>query len=179
MAYTSWSVISGEIPTASKWNILGTNDASFNDGTGIGTNAVAAASLATSAITLGYTQITSNFTTTSASYTALTGLSQAVTIPSGSRRVLIHVFVSEFSTSSAANPYISIWDGTVGSGTQLSQGGYYSSVGGAQTTMNVFANIASPAAGAKTYNAGAKTNGGTLTAAASATAPAFIWVGVI
>jgi len=35
MAYTSWSVSFGEQPSASKWNILGTNDASFNDGTGI------------------------------------------------------------------------------------------------------------------------------------------------
>lgn len=35
MAYASWSVVFGEQPTASKWNILGTNDASFNDGTGI------------------------------------------------------------------------------------------------------------------------------------------------
>jgi len=35
MAYSSWSVIYGEQPSASKWNILGTNDASFNDGTGI------------------------------------------------------------------------------------------------------------------------------------------------
>lgn len=35
MAYTSWSVSFGEQPSAAKWNILGTNDASFNDGTGI------------------------------------------------------------------------------------------------------------------------------------------------
>ncbi len=35
MAYQAWSVIAGEQPTAAKWNILGTNDASFNDGTGI------------------------------------------------------------------------------------------------------------------------------------------------
>lgn len=35
MAYSSWSVVFGEQPAASKWNILGTNDASFNDGTGI------------------------------------------------------------------------------------------------------------------------------------------------
>lgn len=34
MAYASWTVTAGETPTASKWNILGTNDASFNDGTG-------------------------------------------------------------------------------------------------------------------------------------------------
>lgn len=40
MAYASWSVVFGEQPSASKWNILGTNDASFNDGTGIGTSVI-------------------------------------------------------------------------------------------------------------------------------------------
>lgn len=35
MAYQSWSVVFGEQPSAAKWNILGTNDSSFNDGTGI------------------------------------------------------------------------------------------------------------------------------------------------
>lgn len=35
MSYQSWSVVFGEQPSAAKWNILGTNDASFNDGTGI------------------------------------------------------------------------------------------------------------------------------------------------
>lgn len=35
MAYQVWSVVFGEQPSASKWNILGTNDVSFNDGTGI------------------------------------------------------------------------------------------------------------------------------------------------
>lgn len=33
--YTAWSVVFGEQPSTSKWNILGTNDASFADGTGI------------------------------------------------------------------------------------------------------------------------------------------------
>lgn len=40
MAYASWSVVFGEQPSASKWNILGTNDASFNDGTGIAASAI-------------------------------------------------------------------------------------------------------------------------------------------
>ena len=35
MAYAAWSVAFGEQPSASKWNILGTNDAAFNNGTGI------------------------------------------------------------------------------------------------------------------------------------------------
>lgn len=40
MAYASWSVVFGEQPSAAKWNILGTNDASFNDGTGLNTGSV-------------------------------------------------------------------------------------------------------------------------------------------
>lgn len=40
MAYQVWSVVFGEQPSASKWNILGTNDAGFNDGTAIGDNAI-------------------------------------------------------------------------------------------------------------------------------------------
>ena len=40
MAYTSWSVVFEEQPSVAKWNILGTNDASFNDGTGIGDGAI-------------------------------------------------------------------------------------------------------------------------------------------
>jgi len=30
MAYSVWSVIAGETPTATKWNILGSNDADFD-----------------------------------------------------------------------------------------------------------------------------------------------------
>jgi hypothetical protein len=47
MAYASWSVVFGEQPSAAKWNILGTNDASFNDGTGIGNAAIKPVHLAT------------------------------------------------------------------------------------------------------------------------------------
>lgn len=35
----------GEQPSAAKWNILGANDASFNDGTGIGTDAIKASQM--------------------------------------------------------------------------------------------------------------------------------------
>ena len=42
MAFQSWSVVYGEQPSASKWNILGTNDASFNDGTGIANDTILA-----------------------------------------------------------------------------------------------------------------------------------------
>lgn len=45
MAYAAWSVVAGEQPTAAKWNILGTNDAGFNDGTAIGTGAITSAKI--------------------------------------------------------------------------------------------------------------------------------------
>lgn len=35
MGYAAWSVVFGEQPSASKWNMLGSNDASLADGTGI------------------------------------------------------------------------------------------------------------------------------------------------
>lgn len=40
MGYVAFSVVFGEQPSAAKWNILGTNDSSFNDGTGIGAGAI-------------------------------------------------------------------------------------------------------------------------------------------
>lgn len=48
MSYQSWSVVFGEQPSAAKWNILGTNDAAFNNGTGFAAGALGsdAASLA-------------------------------------------------------------------------------------------------------------------------------------
>lgn len=33
--YAPWSVVADEQPTAAKWNILGSNDASFNNGNGL------------------------------------------------------------------------------------------------------------------------------------------------
>lgn len=51
MSYTAWSVTAGEVPTTSKWNIIGTNMAGFNDGTAIGTGAIVAASLGAAAVT--------------------------------------------------------------------------------------------------------------------------------
>lgn len=45
MSYSSWSVVFGEQPSAAKWNILGENDESFNDGTGFLAGAIQAVSL--------------------------------------------------------------------------------------------------------------------------------------
>lgn len=51
MAYTAWSVVFGEQPTAAKWNQLGTNDAGFKDGTNIDAGAIITSKLANDAVT--------------------------------------------------------------------------------------------------------------------------------
>lgn len=51
MAYTAWSVVFGEQPTAAKWNQLGTNDAGFKDGTNIDDDAIIARHIADDIIT--------------------------------------------------------------------------------------------------------------------------------
>src|SRR5690348_2617044 len=60
MSYASWSVIAGEQPTTSKWNILGTNDSAFNDGTGFawGSSAVLTGGPAASTWTPTWTNFT-------------------------------------------------------------------------------------------------------------------------
>ncbi len=63
MAYTSWSVVYGEQPSAAKWNILGTNDASFNDGTGIANMALSTTSISNPYKFRAYRS--ANFTSTS------------------------------------------------------------------------------------------------------------------
>lgn len=116
MAYASWSVVFGEQPSAAKWNILGTNDASFNDGSGIGTNAVAAASLATTAITLATAaNITANQSFTSiGSDVAATGYSVTPTIPAGNRGVEVTAVFPQVGATGATNGTIKLWNGSVG-----------------------------------------------------------------
>lgn len=53
MAYTPWSVVVGEQPTTTKWNLLGGNDASFHDGTGINDQAIVWRHLQTDMIPTG------------------------------------------------------------------------------------------------------------------------------
>lgn len=49
MAYTAWSVVFGEQPSTAKWNILGTNDAGFRDGTNISSGVITPEKLTTGA----------------------------------------------------------------------------------------------------------------------------------
>lgn len=180
MAYASWSVVFGEQPSAAKWNILGTNDASFNNGTGIGTNAIAAASLATSAIRLGYASITSNFTTTTGgSYVDVTGLSVTVTIPAGNRYIKVTGFAPTISSnqSAALGVDFQIYDTT--GATEIGRSSYTTPVTTYSESANPIA-IVQPSAGSRSYKMRFQQVGGvTGTIFATATAPAFILVEAI
>jgi hypothetical protein len=53
MAYAAFSVVFGEQPSAAKWNILGSNDASFNDGTGIANAAITTKQITATGLIVG------------------------------------------------------------------------------------------------------------------------------
>jgi hypothetical protein len=135
--------------------------------------------LSASAITLGYTQITSSFTTTSTNAVQVTGLTLTVTIPAGGRRVKITAYSYDVANNVAGgSSRVTIWDGTVGAGTQLQQCDVTSSSANFGWAVNCVA-IVTPAAGSKTYNIGFHTAGNTSSLNAMLTAPAFILVELI
>lgn len=147
----------------------------------IATNGVAASNLATTAITLGklvYTTSQSGMNATSV--TAMTGMTITVTIPSGSRNIRISFLIPNFIQNTGANNvYFSIWDGTVGSGTQLQE----VAVTPAANTYVFSAYglaIVTPGAGSKTYNIGYRLgNTNTIATQLSATVPSIILVEAI
>lgn len=144
--------------------------------TALAANAVQANQLATNALSLGYAQITTNFTTTSATAVQVTGLTATVTIPAGGRKIKITAFASDMFASASATFILTLWDGTVVSGTQLARA-LANNGGTTGVTFPAFVSaIVTPSAGSKTYNVGFQTSAGTGTIEAAATYPAYIHV---
>lgn len=127
---------------------------------------------------LGYAQITSNFSTSATSATQVTGLTAPITTPIGGRGVKITAFGGTFYNSGTdAASAVTIWDGSVGGGTQLAFARGFQAGGSGTTAMMCIAVVA-PAAGLlKTYNVAIHSlAAGTATVEAATTAPAFILV---
>lgn len=181
-----------DILTAQELNEDVANIESLATGTGIGdgaigtaaiaNNGVTAAKLATNAITLGYAQITSNYSTSSTSASnAVTGLSTTVTIPSGGRRVRVTAYCPSLLVTTLANyAILTIWDGTVGSGTLIGRGVVGSLSTNAELPVMASA-ISTPSAGSKTYNVGLynASSATNVQINAAATYPAYILVEAI
>lgn len=130
---------------------------------------------------IGYRQITGNFNTSSATFVQLTGLSVPVIVPTG-RKVRISVYARDTFASGTTpiSTQLSIWDGTVPSGTELQE---YSMSQNTTTGLAMPASLSAvttPATSSKTYNVGMKTltAGGTSALDAAATYPAYILVEV-
>lgn len=126
--------------------------------TAIGTNGILASNLATNAITLGYTALTSgNFVTSSSTAVQVPGLTVTVTIPAGGRYVRISAYAPGlWASSSGSRGDLTIWDGAVGSGTQLQDAWSIASNGGGVVSC-LASVIVAPSAGSKTYNVGLHT----------------------
>lgn len=130
---------------------------------------------------LGYRQITSNATATTIA--AIVGGSQTlscpVIIPTG-RKVKITLYLSDLGNGSATQgSRASIWDGVVGSGTELQRGDTSSTTAGFGYAVTLEA-VVTPSSSSKTYNGGLVQNSsGTVTAIASSASPAFIKVELV
>lgn len=139
--------------------------------------AVTAPKLSTDAMYLGYAQITANVTTTSTTTVQVPGLSATVNVPTGGRKIKITAFATNIGNSTNSNGSgISIWDGVVGSGTQIGQSNKIP----ANNEFIFCQAIVSPGSGSRTYNVGfTSVTSGTTTIGASIGGPAFILVEVI
>jgi hypothetical protein len=128
---------------------------------------------------IGYRQITSSFNSGTTATTAVTGLSLPVIVPT-SRRVKITTYCEALTPSSTFTTVaLSIWDGTVGSGTQLQQASSDPSSSNT-ATVSATAIAYAQASGSKTYNVGiAKASSGTPNVTATSTAPAYISVELV
>lgn len=140
--------------------------------------AITASKIATGAITLGYAQITSNFANSGSTSVQVTGLSASVTVP-GNRRVKVTFYCRDVFRSGGGAFNLTIWDGAVGTGTQLQQASPNGASGTAFPITMMWVSDTAPAAGAKTYNIGINPSGASTTIESTATSPAFILVEAI
>lgn len=118
-----------------------------------------------------YVPICANFVTSATSQTQVSGLSSTITIPTGSPAVRISVFGYAITNSGANFNFLGIWDGTVGSGTQISQEQNYNNYSGMIASAVVY-----PSSGSHTYNAGLHCNAGTVTYQAATLDPGYLLI---
>lgn len=141
----------------------------------VAAGAVDATKLSTGAIRLGRINKITNFVTTSTTQTLITDLSVTVTIPTGGRDVEVEVYLPSIASTTQSGQNLTLWDGTVGSGTQLQLATNFQDTAGT-SNFHYCKWIGTPASGSHTYNVGISTSSGTLTVSNSSTAPAILMV---
>jgi hypothetical protein len=127
---------------------------------------------------LGTRRILADFTTASTTPVQVTGLTCPVIVPTGRRvRITAHVAFM-YNSGGTGTLVISIWDGTVGSGTELGESGNYYA-GGTQPNGATSIVTDIPAVNSKTYNVGFDTDNNTGIFVAGSTRPAKIIVELV
>jgi hypothetical protein len=128
---------------------------------------------------IGFRRITVSPTQTATSATQITGLSAPAIVPTG-RKIKVKLKGQDLYHSIAGDAAIAtLWDGTVGSGTQLDLSRGLSNAGGGASVCDCEA-ITTPATNSKTYNAGLHAGvAGTATIDASATSPLILLVELV
>ena len=124
---------------------------------------------------LGYRQLIADQNTGSTTVTALTGLTVPLNnIPTG-RKIIGKLYAGEAYASGTNRIEASVWDGIVGSGTQVA-GGWAPGVNGTFSAGGLLAEFElTPGAATKTYNGGFLANSaGTATFSGTSTHPSFL-----
>ena len=104
MAYTAWSVVFGEQPTAAKWNQLGQNDAGFKDGTNFDNTIIKRQHMDFSTFLFRSANVQNITTFTAGNFSGTsTRSSQSFTMPAGTTKALVIAGVRLQSQVSAAN----------------------------------------------------------------------------
>lgn len=128
---------------------------------------------------LGYKQNVSSYANSNLTAQQVTGLSCPVIVPAN-RKVRVSLWSGNSSSSNSGTTIIaSLWDGTVGSGTQIGEARFYTPTANAGGILYA-ETILTPSSSSKTYNIGfhnSTSNTGSFYGAT--TAPAFIKVELI
>jgi hypothetical protein len=123
---------------------------------------------------LGWAEMRATFSATGTSINAVPALTTTIYGAVGST---VEVTTSGYLANNPAAGYvtISLWDGTVGSGTQIGAGQHYIDTGGGSANFYVSVPVVLTSS-SKTYNVGITTTAATGRLDASATAPAYLKV---
>jgi hypothetical protein len=125
-----------------------------------------------------YIPVMNSTSTSNSAQTQWNGLAQTMTIPVGYPRVKITVYSRDaYVNTGTAYLSCSVWDGTVGSGTQLEMAQVYATAGSTGGQIVAVADTVL-ASGSHTFNAALASSANNITAEAATTYPSYLKVEV-
>ena len=106
--------------------------------------------------------VASSYSTTSTSAVQIPGLTTTVTVPTNATNIKITALLPNVTANGITDTYVSIWDGTVGSGTQLTETHQVIPANG-YGSLHTATAVTKPTANSKTYGVGLRVNANTGT----------------